>query len=75
MGITGVTTHGFRTTFKTWARDAGFSREITEMNLAHKVVGAVEEAYDRPEMRLKLLDERRACMDAWAEFLEGGKAP
>ena len=56
--------HGFRSSFRDWAGDNGWPREVAEMALAHVVVG-VEEAYARSD----LLDRRRELMDAWAGFL------
>jgi integrase len=61
----GVTTHGFRSTFRTWAgAQTGVAREVAEMALAHKVGDAVERAYWRDD----LLDKRRSLMEAWAQY-------
>jgi integrase len=63
----GVTTHGFRSTFRTWAgAQIGVSREVAEMALAHKVGDAVERAYWRDD----LLDKRRDLMEAWAVYCQ-----
>jgi integrase len=63
----GVTTHGFRSTFRTWAgAQTRVPREVAEMALAHKVGDAVERAYWRDD----LLDKRRDLMEAWADFCE-----
>ena len=64
----GVTTHGFRSSFRTWAgAQPGVQREVAEMALAHKVGDAVERAYWRDD----LLDKRRSLMEAWARFCDG----
>jgi integrase len=60
----GLTTHGFRSTFRDWAAEAEVPREIAEMCLGHSL-GAVEGAYWRSDV----LQRRRAVMDAWAAFL------
>ena len=58
-----VVPHGFRTSFKGWARAAGYPDEMSEMALAHADKDKVRAAYAREDM----LDQRRAMMDAWAE--------
>lgn len=66
MGVAGVTTHGFRTSFRTWAADcARAPREVAEISLAHVTGTSVERAY----MRSDLLDQRRDLLDAWARYL------
>src|SRR5262249_35638252 len=61
----GLTAHGFRATFKTWATERGrFPREVVEAALAHVVGNKVEEAYQRGD----LFEKRRRLMDAWAEY-------
>ncbi|WP_411642606.1 tyrosine-type recombinase/integrase [Loktanella agnita] len=65
MGVTGITTHGFRSTFRDWCRDNDMAdRELAELVLAHKVGSAVERAYARSD----LLERRTQLMDQWAEF-------
>jgi integrase len=60
-----VTTHGFRSSFRTWAAErTSFPRELVEVALAHVVGNKVEAAYQRGDM----LDRRRRLMDAWANF-------
>lgn len=59
-----VTAHGFRTSFKEWARTQPFADELSEIALAHDA-DAVRRAYARGD----LLDRRRALMDAWAEYV------
>jgi integrase len=63
----GLTTHGFRSTFRDWCGDAtAFPREVAEAALAHKVGNAVEAAYRRGSA----LEKRRRLMEDWAEYCE-----
>jgi integrase len=60
-----VTVHGFRSTFKDWARDrTRFDNYVVEAALAHASGDKVEAAYARSDV----LEKRRKLMDAWAEF-------
>ncbi|SEP45315.1 Phage integrase family protein [Rhodospirillales bacterium URHD0017] len=68
MGID-ATVHGFRSSFRSWAADNGYPREIAEAALAHRVAG-VEASYQRSD----LLDARRAMMQAWSDFCLGKTA-
>jgi len=65
MGLA-VTAHGFRSTFRDWAADHGFDRELAEAALAHTVGNAVEAAYRRTD----LAERRRALMQAWGDFCD-----
>ena len=61
----GVTTHGFRSTFKDWAvEQTSFPNFLTEAALAHVVADKVEAAYRRSD----LLERRRKLMEAWNRF-------
>ncbi|SDJ15215.1 tyrosine-type recombinase/integrase [Lutimaribacter saemankumensis] len=63
--------HGLRSTFRQWAAEQGYPRDMAELALAHTVGSDVERAYQRSDM----LERRREMMSAWAEFLkntEGG---
>ena len=63
----GVTTHGFRSSFRDWCGDATtFPREVAEGCLAH-VVGGVEGAYRRGSA----LSKRSELMAAWGRFCGG----
>lgn len=62
--------HGLRSTFRQWAAERGFDRDMAEMQLAHFVGTEVERAYQRSDM----LERRRAMMAAWADFLRGRPA-
>jgi integrase len=65
LGRSGVTVHGFRATFKTWAGEqTNFQNEIIEMALAHTIGTRVEQAYRRDTA----IEKRRKLLDAWAAF-------
>jgi integrase len=67
----GVTSHGFRATFSTWAaEETNFPSEVREMALAHAVGDKVEAAYRRGD----LFQKRRDLMEAWARYAEGLEA-
>ncbi len=59
------TPHGFRSTFKEWARASGYNDELSELALAHTDPNDVRAAYARDALR----EERRPMMNAWADFL------
>jgi integrase len=59
--------HGLRSTFRDWAAERGFDRDMAEVALAHTVGSDVERAYRRGDM----LERRRAMMAEWASFLDG----
>ena len=62
----GACPHGFRSTFRIWAAEAsGYSRDVAEFALAHKLPDAVEAAYQRSTLFVK----RAEMMQAWAKFL------
>lgn len=61
----GLTTHGFRSTFKDWCSETtGFANELSELALAHAVGDKVEVAYRRGDMR----EKRRKMMSDWASY-------
>ena len=63
----GVTAHGFRSTFRDWvAESTTFPTELAERALAHTVGDKTEAAYARGD----LFENRRALMEAWANFAE-----
>jgi integrase len=67
----GITTHGFRSSFRDWAGEAThYPREICEAALAHAVGNAVEQAYRRGDA----LEKRRALMHDWAAYAGGEKS-
>ena len=65
-GVEGITTHGFRSSFRDWAGDeTDFPREVMEAALAHLVGDEVELAYRRGDA----LEKRRQLMELWASFV------
>jgi integrase len=61
----GITTHGFRSTFKDWAAECTETPNfVSEAALAHVVADKVEAAYRRAD----LLEKRRMLMDAWDRY-------
>ena len=72
MGVVGITTHGFRSTFRDWCRDNEIAdRELAEMTLAHRVGNSVERAYARSD----LIGRRFRLMEQWADFALSGIQP
>lgn len=60
-----ITVHGFRSSFKDWARSrTSFADEVSELALAHVNSDATRAAYARDE----LLPQRKRLMDEWAQF-------
>lgn len=59
--------HGLRSTFRDWAAEAGYPRDMAEIALAHIVGSEVERAYRRTDM----VERRRGMMEAWGWFLRG----
>jgi integrase len=62
-----ATAHGFRSSFRDWASEQGYSRELAERALAHTIKDATEAAYHRTD----LLDQRRIMMESWATHVCG----
>ena len=62
----GGSPHGLRTSFRTWAAENAYSRELAELSLSHKFGSEVERAYQRS----KLLEPRRPMMQDWGDHLE-----
>ena len=68
LGVPAVP-HGFRTSFRNWvAQCTATPWPVAEASLAHNVGNSTEAAY----MRSDLFDQRRALMNAWAEYVVGG---
>lgn len=63
-----ATAHGFRSSFRDWASENGYPREVAERALAHTVKNSVEAAYHRTD----LLEQRRRMIMAWADFCASG---
>lgn len=60
-----ATAHGFRSSFRDWCSENGYSRDLAERSLAHTIKDKVEAAYHRTD----LLEQRRPLMDAWDAFV------
>jgi integrase len=61
----GITTHGFRSTFKDWASETtSFPDHVSEAALAHVAADKVRAAYARSD----LFEKRRKLMGAWAAY-------
>ena len=61
--------HGLRSSFRDWAAEKTSARhDVVETALAHTVGNATEAAYFRSD----LFELRRALMDEWSAYLEGG---
>ncbi|HKJ77742.1 MAG TPA: site-specific integrase, partial [Gammaproteobacteria bacterium] len=64
-----ATPHGFRSSFKDWARNAtAYPDEVSELCLAHVNSDATRAAYARDE----LLAQRARLMEEWARFCHHG---
>lgn len=62
-----ATAHGFRSSFRDWASEHGYARDLAERALAHTISNQAEAAYHRTD----LLEQRRTMMDAWANYIGG----
>jgi len=73
LGLTDITVHGFRSSFRDWAgNETTFARELAEAALSHRVGDKAEQAYRRQDA----LERRRSLMDAWSSYcLEMHRAP
>lgn len=60
-----ATAHGFRSSFRDWCSEQGYSRDLAERSLAHTIKDKVEAAYHRTD----LLEQRRELMNAWAAYI------
>jgi len=65
----GLTVHGFRTSFTSWAKAAGYPKDLRELAKAHAAgrtaTDAAYERYDRDD-QLKAL---RPILQAWSDFV------
>ena len=60
-----ATGHGFRSSFKDWARHEGVDELLSEFALAHLEGSKTVAAYARDD----LLEKRRPVMQAWSDFI------
>lgn len=64
-GKTGITPHGFRSSFRDWAEEkTNHSQRTIETALAHVVKDKTEAAY----LRTQLFEKRKELMAQWARF-------
>ena len=61
--------HGLRSTFRGWASEKGYSREMVRIQLSQKVGDAVDEAY----MRADMFAQRAAMMEDWTLSIIGAQ--
>ncbi len=62
-----IVPHGFRAMFSTIAHEkSGFSSEVIEIQLAHKIGSKVAQAYNRAQY----LEQRKELMGWWGEWLD-----
>jgi integrase len=67
LGLSGQgTPHGMRAAFSTYFNAKGANIDVIEHCLAHAPANRVRAAYNRHQYQ----DERRAMLQAWADFLE-----
>jgi integrase len=63
----GMTTHGFRSTFRDWASECtNAASHVVELSLAHAIGTEVERSYHRTD----LLEKRARLMQQWADYCE-----
>jgi len=62
-----ATAHGFRSSFRDWASENGYARDLAERSLAHAIENKTEAAYHRSD----LLEQRRTMMQAWSDYVTG----
>ena len=68
LGFGEITTHGMRTTMRTWVAECTDTREdVAEAALAHVERNNVKAAYKRTD----LFDMRRVLTDEWCRYLTG----
>ena len=66
----GLTSHGFRSTFRDWAADqTSYSRDVVEEALAHVLKDKTEAAYRRTD----LMEKRARLMADWAKHCANTK--
>ena len=67
-----IDTHGFRSSFRTWAKSLRLDREIAELSMGHVFYAPVESAYARDDDEVLAL--RRQMLEAWARHCVGQSA-
>jgi integrase len=67
----GVTVHGFRTAFKTWASETtNIQNDVIETALAHRIFSK-DKAEGAYKSKTTFFEKRRALMARWGEFVTG----
>jgi integrase len=67
MGVTGITVHGFRSSFRVWAGEqTNYPFHVAEQALAHSLPDAVQAAY----LRSDFFEHRVGLMRDWAAFVD-----
>ncbi len=66
-----ATAHGFRSSFRDWASENGYSRDLAERALAHTIKNSSEAAYHRTD----LLEQRRPMMLEWERYCLNLRSP
>jgi integrase len=66
-----MTGHGWRAVASTWANESGYSADVIERQLAHAPDDRTRAVYNRAEW----LPERRAMLQAWADWLDAALRP
>jgi len=66
MHRSNITPHGFRSTFRDWAAENEYDRDMAVIQLAHTVGNTSERAYRRTDM----IERRRSMMEAWGHFID-----
>ncbi len=59
------TTHGLRSTLRTYCADHGVERDLAEACLGHVVGNSTERSYQRSD----IIERRREVMQQWADFV------
>ena len=59
--------HALRSTFRDWAAEKSYDRDIAELQLAHTIGSSSMRAYYRTDR----VEQRREMMEAWGRFLRG----
>lgn len=65
MGHPEIVAHGFRSTFRVWAREIQKAEwDVAELCLCHTIATKTQKAY----LRTDLLDERRLLLEEWSNY-------
>jgi integrase len=67
-----ATAHGFRASYRTWAKSLRLDREIAELCLGHVFYSGSEGQYARDDEAV--LEARRAMLEAWSRHCSGAES-